>query len=77
MSPMLVTEGESAKTATHTASRQSVEGAGARGRASNDWKPAIIEFFAGDNYQNWIESVQVGGDVYEIPSKHSSPVSVG
>jgi hypothetical protein len=41
MSPMLVTEGESAKTAAHTSSRQCVEGAGAGGRASNDRKPAI------------------------------------
>ena len=41
MSPMLVTEGESAKTATLTASQQSVEGAGAGGRASNDRKLAI------------------------------------
>ena len=38
---MLVTEGESAKTVTHTASRQSDEGAGARAQASNDRKPAI------------------------------------
>ncbi len=28
-------------------------------------------------YQRWIESVQGGGDVYKIPSEHSSPVSVG
>ena len=41
MSPMLVKEGESAKTVTHTMSQQSVEGAGAGGRASNDRKPAI------------------------------------
>ena len=41
MSPMLATEGESAKTAAHTASRQYVEGAGAGVRASNDRKPTI------------------------------------
>ena len=41
MSPMLVKEGESAKTATHTAIQQSVEGTGAGGRASNDQKLVI------------------------------------
>jgi hypothetical protein len=41
MSPMLVTEGKLAKTAAHTLSQQCVEGAGARGRVSNDQKPAI------------------------------------
>ena len=39
--PVLATRGESAKTATHTASRQCVEGAGAGARASNDRKPTI------------------------------------
>ena len=35
------------------------------------------KFCAGDDYQRWIESVQGREDVYEIPSEHSSPVSVG
>jgi hypothetical protein len=41
MSPMLVTEGGSVKTAAHTSSQQCVEGAGAGGRVSNDRKPTI------------------------------------
>jgi hypothetical protein len=38
MGLMLATEGETDQIAAHTASRQCVKGAGARARASNDWK---------------------------------------
>ena len=41
MSPMLATEGESAKHATHAACRQSVKSVGTGAQASNDQKPAI------------------------------------
>ncbi len=40
MGPMLATEGELDQIAAHTTSQQSVKGAGAGARASNDWKQA-------------------------------------